>query len=232
MPITAIQKITDVSLIGAASYDTISWVPAANKLVIAAVTSTQAGASMVAPTLSGNGITYVQFATTVVSQAGFTTRLTLFHGSSASPSTGAITISFSDAPEMCEWSVTEFSDTDISGTSGSGAIVQSVAEQTSGVHTTLVVDLSAFGSVNNATYGAFVNFDSTTVNPGSGFTELGETGTSSGTTSLQAEFKDTNDQTVDATWASSSWVYMGIGVEIKAAPTSGYTQILLSQVLT
>lgn len=232
MPITAEQKVTNNSLIGSASYDTDSWVPTANRLVIVAVTSTQTGASMVAPTLSGNGITYVQFATIVVTQIGLTTRLTLFHGMSASPSTGAITISFSDDPEICQWSVSEFSGVDTSGTSGSGAVVQSVAEQTSGAHTELVVDLATFESTNNATYGAFVNFSSTTIDPGSGFTELGETGTSSGTTSLQAEFKDTNDQTVDATWVISSFIYLGIGVEIKAAPTPGYTQILLSQVLT
>ena len=72
------------------SYASASITPTANALVLVWVISSDAGTQQI-PTLSGNGITWSQVATQT---AGGTRRVTLFSGTSASPSTGAVTANF------------------------------------------------------------------------------------------------------------------------------------------
>jgi len=220
--ITATHLITAVGA-GASSFNTASVTPSANKLVLVTVGSRLSGGSPNEPTLSGNGLTYVSVAT----QTRIENRVTVFRAMGASPSAGAITISFGGQTQsQAGWSVSEYTNMDTGGTNGSGAVVQS-GGASSGTSATYTVTLAAFGDVNNATYGGswFATGGTPSMTPGSGFTELGEAGDAINV--VQSEFKDTNDTTVDATCSSADGG-AGIGIEIKNATQSAVAVPFLS----
>jgi len=101
------------------TFTTASVTPGANKLQLLYVWS-QAAVAPNAPTVTGNGLTWVQVATIVF---GTTRRLTLFRALGASPSAGTISIAFAGQSQTAGlWRLTEFAGVDTSGTNGSGAI--------------------------------------------------------------------------------------------------------------
>ena len=97
----------------------------------------------------------------------------------ASPSSGAITITFGANQSNCGWSLNEFDGIDTGGTNGSGAIVQAVPN-TVASGTSLTITLSAFGNANNGAMSAFCIADNLAVTPDSGWTEMHEVQTSDG----------------------------------------------------
>ncbi len=207
----------------AQSYDTASITPTGNKLILAVVENRSLSQSALTaiPTLSGNGITWVQVVT--VTSGNDLARLTLFRGMVASPSAGAVTITIGGAGNIyCGWVISEHAGIDTTGTNGSGAIGNTASNSDTGTNTGLTVTLAAFGSVNNATYGAFRTEDTSVAKivPGSGFTEIGEWGGDNGAGDIEAEFKATNDTSVDASWASTDSVAEGVAAEIVASTAS------------
>lgn len=181
--------------------------PTANALILVGFLTTHNNGSPATPTVSGNGITYAL----VDSQAFDTDRtLFLFRGQSASPSSGAITITLDRNSLEVDFIVDEFTNVAI-GNNGADAIIQSVNEVTTGTTTTLVVDLAAFSSTRNATYGLFGR-NGGGLNTGSGFTGLAQPGSSR---SAKSQWRNDNDTTVDVTYTSTSILVAGIGVEIK-----------------
>ena len=217
-PLTGASSTTDAS-----SYTTASVTPGANRLVLVQVVNTKATLPDT-PTLSGNGLTYVQIATvTYDTIASPLKRETLFRALGASPSAGAITIDFAGTNQTgCIWSVAEFIDVDTGGTNGSAAVVQS-ATNNANTGTSLTVTLAAFGSTDNATYGAFAINDNVAINPGTGFTEIHDNVLGAvPVTGSETEWKDSNDTSVDASSsdaANKRWG--GIAVEIKFAAAGG-----------
>lgn len=212
MAIAASHLLTNGSGANQTSYDTASISPTANRLVLVAVANDTTDG--VEPTVTGNGMTWVKVAT-VVSAVG---RLTVFRSLSASPSAGALTIDFgAQLQSRCGWSVVEFSGMDTSGANGAGAIVQS-ATNTGTSATTLAVTLSAFGNAGNATYGAISVGSSpvASITAGTGFTEQGEIQVESVLT-VESEFKDSNDTSVDWTSSETAARLAGIAIEIKVA---------------
>jgi hypothetical protein len=143
----------------------------------------------------------------------------VFRALGASPSSGTIAIDFGGQNQTdVVWVLDQLSGIDTSGTNGSGAAVQSVSNtDETGTATSLTVTLAAFGSANNATFGAFSNtVTGSTVTAGSGFTISGNVASGTnirGTT----EFRNDNDTTVDMSWSASSDQFGGIGIEVKAA---------------
>ena len=222
MAITAAALTGSNSTTDASSYNTASITPTADRLVLAAVLSKKASAPDT-PTLSGNGLTWVQVATVTFHTIGTPIlRLTLFRAMGASPSTGAVTIDFGGATQLsCAWSLVEFADIDTGGTNGSAAVVQSATNAADAVaaQALLTVTLAAFGSAGNATYGAFGSSNVTTTETvvGSGFTQLHRTGGVDPRT-LLTEWRADNDTSVDAEndEASDTRDMAGIAVEIKA----------------
>ncbi len=198
----------------AASFATASIAPSANQLVLAAVFTTVSGGATAAPTLSGNGLTWVQIATQVFS-TDF--RITLFRAMGSSPSSGAVTMDFSaNTQDFGSWSLTEFNNVDTSGANGAGAVVQSaINSDTTAV--SLTMTLSAFAEANNATYGTVGISINEAPGAGSGFSLLGTTAGGQG--SLGSEWRSDNDTSVNMTFSSANCG--GIAVEIQVAALVG-----------
>ena len=201
-----------------ATYDTASITPHTGKLILLSVGNNRGAAGVVEATATGCGVTWVKVNS--VTSSDSKQCLTLLRAL-GNPTTGAITIAFSTSPDTCEWSVSEISNVDKSGTNGSAAIVQNATNKTDGTTVTgITVTLSAFSNTNNATFGCVRVNNSNTIVEGSGFTEISD-GQSSGGQTLETEFKNSNDTTVDWTWGSSSNRSQAIAVEIKYASYGG-----------
>ena len=197
----------------ATSYTTASITPSANALVLASVYSASDPLVPNTPTLTGNGLTWVE----VFSHLGGTARMTLFRAMGAAPSAGAITIDFAGQSQAngSTWIVTEFSGADTSGTNGSAAVIQGAGAGCV-FGSSLTVTLGAFSSAANATYGAIIITGIKDIVPGSGFTQIRELQDTQppGTISVQDEWKSTNDTSVDWTWSGSHCNY-AVAAELK-----------------
>jgi hypothetical protein len=199
------------------SYATASVSPGANELITVMVLSRAVSGTTNAPTLSGNGLTYVQEETGVDGN-----RVSCFRAMGASPSAGAITIDFAGQTQMyCYWKVVAWGSVDTGGTNGSAAVVQSVFAKDTATNAGLTITLAAFGSASNATYGAVRAGEAIT--PGSGFTEISE---STGDAIFEDQWKNSSDTSVDWSWTSNGAFALGIAIEIKTATSTTYTQSL------
>jgi hypothetical protein len=214
------NKLNGLSDSGATSYATASWTPSANTLYFASVvTRTGITADPTQPTASGNGLTWVVVASIVFDNTSSSRRrVTLFRAMGASPTTGALT--FDEAGQSqtnAEWSIEEITGTDLTGTNGSGAIVQFVTNfDASGTALSLAATLAAFSSVNNATFGTFgAGSAGGATTAGSGFTKLADV-VGSTSTKVCTEWKAANSTTVDFTNDTTAELCV-IAVEIKAA---------------
>lgn len=157
----------------ATSYTTASITPVANQLTLVAVLNSKATLPDI-PTLSGNGLTYVQIATVVFNTTSSPLRrLTLFRALGASPSAGAITIDFAGATQTgATWQVQPFAGVDTSGSNGSGA-VQRHAIAVADSAATLQVTLSTFARATNVAVAFFAGAD-TAADPSSWYGWLWE----------------------------------------------------------
>lgn len=228
--VTAVNLTSGSTGASTSTVTTASVSPSANKLQLLAVNSRNfTGSAPPAPTVTGCGLTWVQV-TNIQYDTGPTSlkRVTLFRAMGASPTTGTLSIDFAgdSQTDVC-WSLDEFTGMDTSGTNGSGAIVQTVtAKDETGSATSITATLAAFASASNATYGAFAHVAPTngqTASAGSGFTALASPVDT--TIGLIAEFKTTNDTTVDGSISGVSYELGMIAVEIAAA-SSGVTAAL------
>jgi hypothetical protein len=200
----------------ATSYATASITPTANRLILAAVCSSGAN-TLFAPTLTGNGLTWVHIAGTESGDSNSDVRVDVFRAMGASPSAGAVTIDYAGVTmSRCNWSIIETPDIDTAGTNGSGAIVQSkTAAATTGTAGTADFDAAFGDGTNNATYSAIGNRNSAeAITPEAGFTELHDVGNES--QMLETMWRLGEDQTPAPTWTTSArWAQ--VAIEIKAA---------------
>jgi len=203
-------NLTTGSASSGTSANTASISPSGNKLIIVTVANYKSGTANT-PTVSGDGLTFVQIQTTS-GQSG-TWKITMFRAMVASPSSGALTIDFGGNNQAAgiHWTVDQFDNVKTTGANGADAVVQSAIGTGGGSSTGLTVTLGAFANLLNATYGA-VNAQAT-ISPGSGFSEISEIGGVPTNGILESEFKDTNDTSVDWTWSSASYGN-GIAIEI------------------
>lgn len=202
-----------------ASYVTPSISPSANHLLLAAISgSADTSGDNVTPGLTGNGLNWVLVASVLTSTNWG--RISLFRSMGAAPAPGPLTFNYSANQDGVVYSAREFNHVDTGGADGADAIVQSVSAQllaSSGQS----LALAAFGSPNNATFGAF-SLDSTNVtafngSPGSGFTELMNESIIGSAYSYGGfdEWREDNDISVDMTWSKSGDLG-GIAIEIKS----------------
>lgn len=208
-------------------WTTASITPAANNLILVAVViKNGASTNPGDPSLSGNGLTWVLVASQIYdSTSGSRRKLFVFRGMGASPSSGAITITGAEVEVGALWVVDQFSGVDISGTNGSGAIVQTaVNSDESGAVSTLTATLAAFASATNATYGADGNASGNlTITAGSGFAILGtDKEIASAGIDIATEFVNSNDTTVNFSLSANDFIGL-VAIEIKAAPTIALT---------
>lgn len=216
MAIAATHILTNQNSGGQSSYATASGSPTAGSLELFLVGSQVASGTVGIPTVTGAGFTWVQVATQISDDN--LRRATVFRAMGTA-SAGALTIDFAGVTQVrCGWSWSEFSGTDTSGTNGSGAIVQSASGQVDNLaaQTGITVTLAAFGSVNNATYGAIrygASSTSDAFTAGSNFIQLGLV---NGSASYQSQYALSNQTSVNWTWNSSNTFTQAIAVEIKA----------------
>ena len=167
------------------------------------------------PTVSQTGATWDQVATVTI---GGTIRITVFRQLGVTAA-GQLTISFGgNTQTSIILGVTGYSNVDITGTNGSGAIVQSTTNSSDASPSSLTVTLSAFSNLYNAAYGAFGCDTSTptTIGGGTGFTIVGVNATVLTPNGASAsEFKNSNDTSVDCTLTTTTNA-VGIAIEIKS----------------
>lgn len=172
----------------------------------------------------GNGLTWVLLATSNYDVAGVGRRsFYVYRAMAAAPTAGTcvITHGFSHADAQITWQWVEFSGVDPTGSNGAGAVVQAVVGS-NGTDDAPSATLAAFGSANNATFGAagWVALSSSPATAGSGFTLL-ETRDRFVTQQIgtAVEWRADNDTTVDFALFATSGAggRAAIGVEIKAA---------------
>lgn len=213
-PAVLCTTLTSGSQVGGSSAVTASVSPASGAVVYAVFQAALA-ANPAAPTVTGNGLTYVQEETVVYHNDG-DRRMTAFRAMGASPSAGAITASYGGTAQTSHlWSVIECTGVDPGGTNGSAATVQSVT-QTAAAATTLTNTLAALAapsSVHLAFAGHAIN---NTFSPDAQFLELSDNAVGTGTQGLSAQWA-TNETDVTPTWPASANAG-AISLEVKIAP--------------
>jgi len=210
-PITATQLTAGSSITDGTSYNTASISPAANKLIILAVSSSGGPAQI--PTVTGCGLTWELFDSQPIILDG--QRLSVFRAMGASPTTGALTISFTATNFVCLWSVVEIDNAYASTDNGLSAIGVSGKATNFGATNSFVATLPKFSDALNATLVATHTRKNEDHTPRSGFTEITDQGT--GTPDfrrLHVQFKATADNVIGTSWTNNDF-YAVIGFEIK-----------------
>lgn len=208
--------VTDITTSGSttdgASYTTASITPPANTLILAMVASEIGAGTPNIPTLSGNGLTWVQINTAVTGQ----NRGTLFRAR-GTPTTGTVVIDYAGQTiSDCTWSIISVTGASVTGADGAGAVVQS-ATNTASATTSLTVTLAAFSSTENATFGGFAINNNNLITAGSGFAVVAQPGCCSSRAAI--EWRTGNDTSVDATWTSST--SQGVAIEVRPLTAAG-----------
>ena len=220
-PITQTLLTSSTDIVNQKVYTTATIAPAPNALITVAVLGHNSTSAAPSPTLTGGGETSWTEVASITFDAVATPhkRLTIFRAMSGSPGSGPLTITYSASQSDCQWIVSQWDGVDISGLNGAGAIVQTGSNSGDAV-AGLAVTLAALGDPGNVAYGVFgVSKNAVAVTPGSGFTEIAEQPSGESTPAdLEAEWA-TNDNTIDASWASLNGA--ALGVEIKSGTGGG-----------
>lgn len=207
---------------GGSSATTASFTVPSNQLCLALVTSRVAAADPNHAAITG----WTEVLSINYDNSGSQKRLTVlrFLGTG---STGTQSITFGGQNQTdIVWVIDTFTGADTTGTNGSGAIVQTASNtDTSGTGTTLTATLAAFGSVNNATYGAIaVGTISPSVTAGTGFAITGFDNATANGVYGGSEFKNSNDTSVDFTSSLNGELGL-IAIELKAAAVAASTPL-------
>jgi hypothetical protein len=216
--VTATQLTTNSSTTNGTSFTTASVTPGANRLVTLLVYAAVASGTTGTISASGAGLTFTQeVQTTTALRTMF-----LLRAMSASPSSGALTITSSVTLGNCLWQVVHFDGVDTSGTNGSGAITQS--HQTSPASASSVnVAFPTTVTAGNATYAGVGLSGSTelpTAGTAQGWSSLGTTSQTQPSSSLLGEFAGTAAQNITASWTTAAASFVA-GIEIQAAGAGG-----------
>lgn len=205
------------------SFATSSISPSANKLILVTVV-TYGGTPATPSGVSGNGITYALIRSATYGQ--FTDSvISVWRGMSASPSSGAVTVTWSASTSRQAIAVDQLDGIDTGGSNGSAAIVQSANASESSTAVTLfdALTLAAFGSASNGTFAA-IGFDPNSgraaVTPEASWTELADifqNNSSDNGSNGATMYRPDNDTTPTWTWTGSLARTTAIGIELKAA---------------
>jgi hypothetical protein len=208
---------------GQSSFTTTSISPSAGKfLLITVMSGTASAVNPNVPTLSGCGLTFTQV-NTYLNVIGLSRRITVFRAVAVSPSSGALTVDFAGQNQVgMTILVSEFSGVDTTGTNGSNGIVQSTSQIVANSATSKSITLSALAKPSNVSFGAILTWGySTSLTPGSGYTELNEIVNTVGGI-LQNQIKQPGSTTVDWTFAAANDNETGaIALELNAKRNGG-----------
>lgn len=157
--------------------------------------------------ISGGGNTWSLLQT--VNIASIT--LWLYSCTAVSTTSGAISITPDGITTWTQaaWIVDEFTNT------AASPIVQSAQNSDPASHSSLVVTLAAFAGPNNVAYGVFAQNEDTAITAGSGFSDLGATGTAvENSNRVKSIWKRGADTTVDVTTETTTADIFGAAAEI------------------
>src|SRR3989338_4678354 len=165
-------------------YTTNSITPSSNALILAAVLARQgSGSSTAVTSMSGNGLTWRKIQTIGLSGSSLST-LSLYCAQGASPSAGAVTITFATGQSVAHWAISEFKDVSTTGDCNTNAVAQIGAA--SGANP-ITVTLASFANADNRPFMATGIGIDNAISPETGFTELSETTLTPPTTEHQTE---------------------------------------------
>ena len=221
MAITACAITACADGTNATTYTTIAYAPTASRLQVVAVTNDQAASQLLlAPSITGHGLTYVQAASQEVIGGGQAAQLSimLYRAMGDSPASGTLSFAWPGASPAAgiSWSIVEFAGVDTGGSAGEDAIRQVVTASLATAGNSVTINLEDFGGACNAAYGAFLHSKAQVKSPGTGFTELHDVNHSAPTEGLETEWADGTSASVGASWSGAAASAGGIAVELKA----------------
>lgn len=209
---------------GKTSWVTASISPAADSLILLSF-NVRNGISTnpTISSISGNGLTWV-LVSSINQDNNSVSRLTTFvyRAMGNAPTTGTVTITTGENETGMGWSIDQFKGVNISGTNGSGSVIQSgtAAELIAPTVTSLTVTLNSFMTNDNVAFGAIGAGSNDVFVVGSGFIQLANNWDGTGGTDLATEWKR-NDNTVDFSFNADFEVGM-IALEILADKHVGF----------
>ena len=199
------------------SYTSDSFTVTSGKPVLFSVLNARASAAATPTITPQTGVTATELAT--VSFVGGARRLTLYWLTGSG--TGTIDISFgAQTQTACGWSADEGTGVSTATPSGGDIVSNSGGSATSGS-----ADLTSV-TAGNHVYAVLGLNTNTTVDPGTGFTEIG---TETAVTTLPAvtiasEYRDNSDDaTADFTFGSAQWAV----IAVEAAPAASGTTLVV-----
>jgi hypothetical protein len=201
------------------SYTTASVTAHANKLILVCVAGRPDDNSSQAVTVSGLSATWAQVA--LADSGAFGRFAACYRTMVSSDQTGTITLNYNETQLTATWAVTEWSGVDLSGTNGSGAIVQAVTNNATSA-TSLTVTLAGFSSSVNRPYAFFRYSGSTGTSSEAGWTSLPSDITDAENSSgVLGEWRNDTSDTTPSASSSASGAWAGIAIEIRAEGVSG-----------
>lgn len=213
----AAPPVSVASTTNATSYATASWNPKPNRLYKVDVGYGVTGTAL-APTLSGNGITWGASVLDVIAGTadGMSTFLAL---SGAAPSSGALTADFGAVTQNgCIIQVTEIDGADITGTA-LAAIVQSATDAQGSIASPRTLALGSATLTSSRCFSAWFIGLNSGLTPRANWTELADAGHATPNKRLETQWRaDASEQTAGVSgWAGNTLLRATV-LEIRAMP--------------
>jgi len=204
-----------------ATFTTASVTPSINKIILVSVYArlNDNASDPDSVVFNGTGLTFELVLGHTHTEVGGDRNHSVWRALGTSITGGTITITYPSSRTNCSWTVSEHDNVDTSGTNGSGAVIQSAFAETVGNSNSLTVTLAAFADTANATYGGFHSGENGTFTEGTGFSIIGQFDGGEAYATC-AEFKNTNDTSVDITKDGATGRMIGIALELAAAPVT------------
>jgi hypothetical protein len=237
--VTGIEKIISFTNLGnsanpdiadssdATSYSNSSWTPPTDGLILLFVsTQTATSGAQVAPTVSGNNLTWVQIATRQFDDPGGTDlrRITLFAADASGSTTGQTTIDFGSNTQLnCLASFFQATGVDLSGGVAAAFVQSPTNEGTDGTESSVTLSAAA-DSRNRPIYGS-AQTTSQNQTPRSGWTEADDLTISSPTDGLETQWREDAFETTASATFSEVEDWGCIAAELKALVSAGGTRV-------
>lgn len=205
-----------------------SWTPGSNELCLCLIANRGSNTpGNYNSAVSGNGLTWVNVLNQDDTQGQI--NLSVWRAMGASPTTGAVTVTFAVDPTACSFQLLRISGVKTTGTNGSGAIGNTASAETGATDTTPATT-SVTTSANNSRVIGFASGRGQTYTVGSGFTaiQINQTANSGGSVvRSNSEYKDvatsgTATTTDFSLSAAGDWAIAAIEILIASGTT--YTQ--------
>lgn len=198
------------------SYASASVSPAANALLLLWVIAADNDLVSPIPSVSGNGLSWVQVATSnvVYADLSFAQRMTCYRAMGAAPSTGTVTMDWSgDQQQVAGHSLLQFTGIRTDGVSGAGAVGQFGAQSDGGDNSSNTISGFVLQDAASVLAGACFHNTNEATTAGSGYTsDVTESGAFWGSMLTQHKL---NATVCDWTWATASKT-AAIAVEVRA----------------